>query len=84
MAVWELARAGVLHGDINDRNTLLTPDGRLVFVDLGEVAPDYQGDAHALGKMMLWVLERVDWEARVVERFKTIATSLQNMAQTSS
>ncbi|KAM5343499.1 hypothetical protein ACJ41O_012036 [Fusarium nematophilum] len=79
MSVWELARAGVLHGDINDRNTLLTPDNHLVLVDLGEVAPDYKGDAHALGSMMLWAAERADWDATVVERVKKIGTCLQRV-----
>ena len=82
VAIWELDRVGVLHGDINDRNTLLTPDNRLVFVDLGEIAPEYKGDAYALGSMMNWVLDRVDWNSAAVNRIRTIAKSLQQGVET--
>ncbi|KAK3377608.1 hypothetical protein B0H63DRAFT_561744 [Podospora didyma] len=33
-----------------------------VLFDLGTVAPDYKGDAYALGEVMLWVLDRVEWK----------------------
>ncbi|TPX16393.1 uncharacterized protein E0L32_004042 [Thyridium curvatum] len=75
--VRELAKAGVVHGDVNDRNTLLTPDNRLVLVDMGEVAPDYVSDVHALGRMMLWALEMVSWTTPGAEdRVRQIATQL--------
>ena len=81
LAVRELGRIGVVHGDICDRNTLLTPDNRLVLVDLGDIAPGYKGDAHALGAMILWVLERVDWDVAMVERVKNIGICLQQVAE---
>ena len=67
--VEELARAGVVHGDINDRNTLLKPfeesDGearheqsRLVLVDLGDTAPEYKSDAYALGDLLIWCMDK--------------------------
>ena len=79
LAVWELARIGIVHGDINDRNTLLSPDGQLNLVDLGEVEPDYKSDAYALGSMMLWAMERVQWEETERERIKNIGKALQSM-----
>lgn len=79
LAVWELARIGIVHGDINDRNTLLSPDGQLNLVDLGEVEPDYRSDAYALGNMMLWAMERVQWESTERERIRNIGRALQSM-----
>lgn len=75
-AIWELALAGVLHNDINDGNTLLTPDNCLALVDLGEIAPEYKGDAHALSSMILWVLDHVDWKVEVVRRVRRISMCL--------
>ncbi|VUC25083.1 unnamed protein product [Clonostachys rosea] len=83
-AVEELSRAGVLHGDVADRNTLLTPDNRLLLIDMGEVAPDYKGDAHALGKMMDWVCERVDWDTEALSRVKATAARLQSIIDPSA
>lgn len=73
----------MLHGDIVDRNALLTLDNRLVLIDLVQVAPEYRGDAHALGSMMLWAVAKVDWGTAAVERVKKIdicpsTTSLRN------
>ncbi|VUC29867.1 unnamed protein product [Clonostachys rosea] len=79
MNLWELARVGVLHGDINDRNTLYTEDGKLIMIDLGGIAPDYKGDAHALGSMILWALGRVEWDTAVSERVRKISLCLQNI-----
>ncbi|KAH7309079.1 hypothetical protein B0I35DRAFT_482812 [Stachybotrys elegans] len=84
LAVWELARVGVLHGDINDRNTLLTPQNDLVMVDLGEVAPFYKGDANALGKMITWALESVDWDPDVMKRVRVVAECLQGISENKS
>lgn len=79
VALWELARAGVVHGDITDRNTLCMEDGQLVFIDLGDVAPDYQGDSHAMGLMIRWVLERVDWSTPTVERVRKVDRCLESI-----
>lgn len=61
--VRELGRCGVEHGDIRYWNTALQPAeggeaARLVLIDLGSRAPDYDGDAKALGALLLWCLER--------------------------
>lgn len=79
VALWELARAGVVHGDITDRNTLCMEDGQLVFIDLGDVAPGYQGDSHAMGLMIRWVLERVDWNAPTMERVRKVGRCLESI-----
>ncbi|KAM5361269.1 hypothetical protein ACJZ2D_013218 [Fusarium nematophilum] len=61
--VQELGRCGVEHGDIKYWNTVLQPaegdgaEARLVLIDLGSVAPEYDGDAKALGTLLLWCLE---------------------------
>ncbi|CAH0043724.1 unnamed protein product [Clonostachys solani] len=80
VALWELARAGVVHGDITDRNTLCMEDGQLVFIDLGGVAPDYQGDSHAMGLMITWALERVDWGVPTMERVRKVGRCLESIA----
>lgn len=79
LAVWELARVGIVHGDINDRNTLLSPDGQLYLVDLGEVEPDYKSDAYALGSMMLWATDRVSWSDGDKDRVQNISRCLQSI-----
>lgn len=63
----ELNRYDVTHGDICDWNVALqsTLDlssrgvgaGRLLLLDLGNVAPDYEGDAKLLGQLFLWCLQ---------------------------
>ncbi|KAH7374637.1 hypothetical protein B0T11DRAFT_2203 [Plectosphaerella cucumerina] len=63
----ELNRFDVCHGDICDWNVALQPSldlsgrgigaGRLLLLDLGNVAPDYEGDAKLLGRLFLWCLE---------------------------
>jgi serine/threonine protein kinase len=71
--VRELALVGVVHGDINERNTLFQlhdataavegsqePD-RLVLVDFGSVAPGYRNDAFALGELFIWCKDRSSW-----------------------
>ncbi|TAQ89913.1 hypothetical protein B7494_g1745 [Chlorociboria aeruginascens] len=70
--VRELAQAGVVHGDINERNTLTKPykaataEGyqgqyRLVLVDFGDMAREYKNDAFALGELFIWCKERSSW-----------------------
>ncbi|AEO63806.1 4307be2c-d19c-4148-a90c-d2ac654b26b5 [Thermothielavioides terrestris] len=61
--VRELGRCGVKHGDIRFWNTVLQPgegsqEARLLLIDLGSVAPDYDGDAKALGTLLLWCVAR--------------------------
>ncbi|POR35939.1 Uncharacterized protein TPAR_03866 [Tolypocladium paradoxum] len=49
--VRELSRCGVMHGDINDWNTILchavSEQSQLLLIDLGDVTPDYEGDGKA-------------------------------------
>lgn len=59
--VSELAMCGLEHGDIKYWNTVIQPGGeargaRLVLIDVGSVAPAYEGDAAALGTLLLWCL----------------------------
>ncbi|KAL2753496.1 hypothetical protein ACRALDRAFT_1065217 [Sodiomyces alcalophilus JCM 7366] len=63
--VRELHNMGIMHGDICDWNvTIQTPlggvaaysRGRLLLIDLGNVAPEYEGDARMLGRLISWVL----------------------------
>lgn len=62
--VKELSRLGVQHGDIRYWNTVLqtavqdddSPD-RLILIDAGCEAPDYDGDARALATLLYWCLE---------------------------
>jgi hypothetical protein len=58
-----LSNCGIVHGDICYWNTILTdPDStgslatRLLLIDMGDVAPDYQDDFDALGTLFLWCL----------------------------
>lgn len=61
--VRELAKSGAQHGDIKYWNTVLQPTGqssgpaKLMFIDAGSEAPEYDGDARALGTLLLWCLE---------------------------
>ena len=61
--VQQLSKCGVQHGDIKYWNTVLQPampeetEEKLVLIDLGTVAPEYDGDAKALGTLLLWCLE---------------------------
>lgn len=71
--VRELALVGVVHGDINERNTLFQlhdataavegsqGPNRLVLVDFGSVAPGYKNDAFALGELFIWCKDRSSW-----------------------
>ncbi|KAH8903569.1 hypothetical protein BR93DRAFT_953261 [Coniochaeta sp. PMI_546] len=58
-----LSKCGIVHGDICYWNTILTHPGsteslasRLLLIDMGDVAPDYQDDFDALGTLFLWCL----------------------------
>ncbi len=51
-----LRECGVEHGDIKYWNTVLLKE-RLLLIDLGSVAPGYDGDAKALGTLLLWCVE---------------------------
>lgn len=60
-----LKKAGVVHGDVRCWNTILQigndgdpTRGRLVLIDAGIVAPGYEGDAPALGAMLLWCMRQ--------------------------
>ncbi|MCJ1323549.1 hypothetical protein MMC10_000210 [Thelotrema lepadinum] len=62
----ELGLCGILHGDICFWNTILQQEtsvqesngaARLLLIDLGDVAPEYDGDAKALGSLFFWCLE---------------------------
>ncbi|KAK2598140.1 hypothetical protein QQS21_005691 [Conoideocrella luteorostrata] len=75
--VRELAKSGVQHGDIKYWNTVLQPTGqgsglaKLMLIDSGSEAPEYDGDARALGTLLLWCLEnalalRQDRQARAI------------------
>ncbi|KAK1771720.1 hypothetical protein QBC33DRAFT_608559 [Phialemonium atrogriseum] len=62
--IQKLSRCGVVHGDICHWNVVLTqPEStalhaaRLLLIDMGDIAPDYEGDADALGNLFLWCLE---------------------------
>ncbi|KAJ6788419.1 hypothetical protein PWT90_07343 [Aphanocladium album] len=60
--VANMARFGVVHGDIRYWNTVFEEEeegqeDRLLLIDAGTIAPGgYEGDARALGSMMLWCL----------------------------
>lgn len=59
--VRNLSRCGVTHGNICHRNVVLTqPEPpvwpRLRLIDLGGIAPNYEGDVDALGNFFLWCL----------------------------
>jgi hypothetical protein len=84
--VRELARAGVMHGDIVDRNILKKPTGAatadgtqqysLVLIDLGSVAPEYKNDAFALGQVFLWCKERCLWDSKEQRKVEDAARVL--------
>jgi serine/threonine protein kinase len=84
-----LARVGVVHGDIVDRNTLLKPDeataahefqrqNRLVLVDFGSVAPEYKNDAFALGELFIWCKERSLWDVSYQRKVEDAAQVLKD------
>lgn len=59
--VQNLSRCGRVHGGICFRNVVLTgpnpsQDARLLLINIGDIAPDYKGDAYALGDLLLWCM----------------------------
>ncbi|KAL5313674.1 hypothetical protein ACEPPN_018095 [Leptodophora sp. 'Broadleaf-Isolate-01'] len=86
--VRELAQVGVVHGDINERNTLKKPhevnaaegyqeQNRLVLVDFGDVAPEYKSDAFALGELFIWCKERSSWGVSDLRKIEDAAQVLK-------
>lgn len=64
--VRELSRCGITHGDICYWNIVLEELGpwlassstpRLLLIDMGDTAPDYENDAVALADVLLWCLK---------------------------
>lgn len=64
--VRELSRCGVTHGDICYWNIILeeleprlasSSAPRLLLIDMGDTAPDYENDAVALADVLLWCLK---------------------------
>jgi RIO-like serine/threonine protein kinase len=60
----ELHHIGITHGDICEQNVAMNnsnEDCELVFFDFGELAPRYEGDVKATGKLLLWCVEHFTW-----------------------
>jgi tRNA A-37 threonylcarbamoyl transferase component Bud32 len=56
--VAHLQSAGVVHGDICERNVCI--DGSsILLIDFGEVAPKYQNDIVATGRLFQWCTDRL-------------------------
>ncbi|KAI1864707.1 hypothetical protein JX265_008431 [Neoarthrinium moseri] len=59
--IQKLSKCGIVHGDICNWNVVLTQPvlqtARLLLIDMGDIAPGYEGDADALGNLLLWCLE---------------------------
>ncbi|KAK0111711.1 hypothetical protein ONS95_002054 [Cadophora gregata] len=81
LGVREMSSAAIMHGDINERNTLLVSasrkPGRLMLCDLGSVAPDYQSDAVALGELLLWLIGHAPLEGAGPDSLEAAANSLK-------
>ncbi|KAH9222563.1 hypothetical protein DL95DRAFT_454568 [Leptodontidium sp. 2 PMI_412] len=86
--VREPAQVGVVHGDINERNTLKKPhevnaaegyqeQNRLVLADFGDVAPEYKSDAFALGELFIWCKERSSWGVSDLRKIEDAAQVLK-------
>jgi len=52
------ARVGMMHGDAHPGNFMLAPDGRMVVIDFGAVAPLPDGLPMELGRMIRFALEK--------------------------
>ncbi len=52
------ARVGMMHGDAHPGNFMLAPDGRMVVIDFGAVAPLPDGLPVELGRMIRYALEK--------------------------
>jgi len=57
--VKHLVAAGVVHGDICERNVCVTDDS-IQLIDFGEIAPDYMNDTVAAGHLLLRCAEKVN------------------------
>lgn len=67
-----LRLAQVVHGDICERNVCISGPS-IQLVDFGDVAPQYQGDVVAVGKLLLWCV------GRFLERETEILVSVSEM-----
>jgi serine/threonine protein kinase len=79
----ELHQIGIIHGDICERNIAVSiiheypiSEYELVLFDFGEVAPRYEGDVKAAGKLLLWCLEQFTWTQYEKETIKDAASAL--------
>ncbi|KAI1400597.1 hypothetical protein F4819DRAFT_487401 [Hypoxylon fuscum] len=82
-----LSKCGITHGDICYWNVVITePEltashaARLLLIDMGDVAPDYENDADALENLFLWCLEhstRLKDNKRARKRIVTAAVLLK-------
>ena len=52
-AVKHLRTAGVIHGDICERNVCVSRSA-VQLIDFGDIAPGYQNDVVAVGKLLQW------------------------------
>lgn len=80
-SVRKLGLAGVMHGDINDRNILLQDpgdsasegeDSPLLLIDFGCVPPEYEGDEKALGEFICWYMDKSPSKACNVDARKRV------------
>lgn len=64
--VRELSKCGVTHGDVcywnivieeSESRPAVSTAPRLLLIDMGDIAPDYENDAVALADVLLWCLE---------------------------
>jgi predicted unusual protein kinase regulating ubiquinone biosynthesis (AarF/ABC1/UbiB family) len=52
------ARVGMMHGDAHPGNFMLAPDGRMIVIDFGAVAPLPDGLPVEMGRMIRFALEK--------------------------
>lgn len=67
--VWELSKTGVVHGNINHSNLILTEGNcsqvsRLLLMGLGGKAPGYKSDADGLADTLFWLLRHSNYLVR--------------------
>jgi hypothetical protein len=81
--ITELHHIGITHGDICEQNVAINTVGEssiaeyeLVLFDFGEVAPRYEGDVEATGKLLLWCIEHFTWTNGETEVIKNAALAL--------
>ena len=83
--VRRMGDCGVVHGDIKYWNAVLQQreggeEAKLVLIDLGMEAPEYEGEAKALGTLLLWCVENVKGlreDVRLKARVVTAAAALR-------